>query len=477
MRDYTYEKWLAAHATRKSMMEKLERSLIPYELFARIPLRNSKQRISGTIEDGQNSYAYSWSYDYSKFSNDIFDVDIKPLNLQDRWNNLLLGYSRFKVVMHGDDILTIYADKEDFFHKVIEMFERMDMGSLFAHRNAYVNNLLARYILLRLIDRHIPNMQMLTSIQTERYGNVLAMAANANRTNLILYAFRKQVAIEMAKRYDGLSRSLTVVYFLNQDFERVGNSESYISDKTQVVSIRSFYNTLKLSKAEICNTERQILTLVSLLYDERLEWDIDRIENVAMNPPKNPAITDMEKKNKNKRRTKRRSLSSPRGNIFYRTLLEDSLNVLDDTPRTHLDIFHSLCAANMVNAYINFCNRQRRFSRNQLSRMFKAKQQMLHIIRSLASRPNINVNISLEDDPAVFVNIKVNKQTYQFSFRGFNSHQMRKIRQAALPTEGKYHGVILQAISTPLYQYSYLQRWASLIQTDPNTCRHASRSL
>ena len=64
MRDYTYEKWLAGHATRKSMMEKLERSLIPYELFARITLKNSKERINGTIEYGQNTYSYSWSYDY-----------------------------------------------------------------------------------------------------------------------------------------------------------------------------------------------------------------------------------------------------------------------------------------------------------------------------------------------------------------------------------------------------------------------------
>ena len=49
MRDYTYEKWLAGHATRKSMMEKLERSLIPYELFACIPLKNSKERISARL--------------------------------------------------------------------------------------------------------------------------------------------------------------------------------------------------------------------------------------------------------------------------------------------------------------------------------------------------------------------------------------------------------------------------------------------
>lgn len=38
MNQFTYEDWLSGHATRKSMLEKLERSLIPYELFAQMSL-------------------------------------------------------------------------------------------------------------------------------------------------------------------------------------------------------------------------------------------------------------------------------------------------------------------------------------------------------------------------------------------------------------------------------------------------------
>ena len=44
---YNYETWLAGHANRKTMMEKLERSLVPYELFEAIGLKNDKQSVSG----------------------------------------------------------------------------------------------------------------------------------------------------------------------------------------------------------------------------------------------------------------------------------------------------------------------------------------------------------------------------------------------------------------------------------------------
>ena len=46
---YNYETWLDGHANRKTMMEKLERSLVPYELFEAIGLKNDKQPMSGEI--------------------------------------------------------------------------------------------------------------------------------------------------------------------------------------------------------------------------------------------------------------------------------------------------------------------------------------------------------------------------------------------------------------------------------------------
>ena len=57
-----------------------------------------------------------------------------------------------------------------------------------------------------------------------------------------------------------------------------------------------------------------------------------------------------------------------------RTLLEDALNVISDQPVKLLDIFHFLCAANIVNAYVNQCNHHGKFGQKQITRMFQAKQ-------------------------------------------------------------------------------------------------------
>lgn len=460
MNHFSYEDWLSGHATRKSMMEKLERSLIPYELFAQMPLRNDRQTISGEATHGENRYTYKVAYDYSRFGHDIYDVEITATELVDRWNNLLCGYSRFKVVMRGMDVITIYADREDFFNRVIDMFDRGDIRGLYEHRSAYVNNLLARYILLRIIEAHIPNMQLIASIETEEDGKIPVIAANANRTRVIMYEFNKHDAIETADDLDGICDNLTVVYFINQDFERDGNNEGFESGDTHIMSIRQFYNSLQLESAERNNVERQVLMLVSLLYDESLQWDDDKITRIALNPPKQESLRQVKKK-KGKKPASRSETKKPNAwfHRIYRTLLEDALNVLRDTPVKHADIFHFLCASTMVNAYVNFCNRLRRCSNRQMSRMFQAKQQMAAGIEFLAASRNPNLRITLgEKDGAVLCNITVDKIHYQFSYRGFDNDTMQRLRALRLPL-GKYEGYSMQSIATALYQYSYLRRW------------------
>lgn len=46
---YDYAEWLYGHATRKTMMQKLERSLVPYQLFQSIELKNDRQPRSGEV--------------------------------------------------------------------------------------------------------------------------------------------------------------------------------------------------------------------------------------------------------------------------------------------------------------------------------------------------------------------------------------------------------------------------------------------
>ena len=101
-----------------------------------------------------------------------------------------------------------------------------------------------------------------------------------------------------------------------------------------------------------------------------------------------------------------------------RTLLEDALNVISDQPVKLLDIFHFLCAANIVNAYVNQCNHHGKFGQKQITRMFQAKQQIFGCLLQLAEEHNPNVKIAVSGLPAVLANIKVEKHDYQISFRG-----------------------------------------------------------
>lgn len=464
MSNFNYDEWLASHSTSKNMMEKLERSLIPYDLFARIPLKNNRSGLHGEIDMYGNRYSYSIAYGYECIGHNVYDASIQAVEVTDSWQNPLLGYNRFKIVMKGSRILTIYSDHEDYFQKVISMFERGDVSGLYENRSSYVNNLLARYILLRLIEKHYPGMQMLARIRLNSdNGYVTVMAANANRTQLFMYAFSKSRAMEIARHYDGIARNLTVVYFINQDFEREGNNEEFNTGETRVVSIRQFYNELPLNVIEKRILERQILLLVSILYNEQLQWHPDKIERIALNPPKQK---DTAKSKNSKRGKKACSMSQTISedtwyHRIYRTLLEDALNVLQDIPHKHADIFHFLCASTMVNAHVNFCNRHGKCSQRQLSRMFRAKKQMADAICHLAETGNPNVRLTLGDGGAVLANIHLDRRNYQFSYRGLGPDVLHRLHSLGLGN-GRYEGYSMQSIATALYQYSYLLRWKSI---------------
>ena len=467
---YNYEEWLSGHANRKTMMQKLERSLIPYEIFEAIGLQNDKQERSGEVCIDGNTYSYCVSYDYKCIGHDVYDVMLRVANLQDKWHNLLMGYNKFKVVMNHQNVKTIYSDREDYFQQVIDMFENDDYAGLYAHRSAYINNLLARYILLRLLETQRPELQLLTVIDTKEDGRIPVLAADANRNEWIMYAFSKREARETAERLDGACKNLTVIYFFNQDFERDGNIVGYDSGNTHIVSARSYMMSLPMETMERRLIEKRMLTLVSLLHNEHLEWHMSRIERVVMGPQQETGRKKDGKraKKKGKKGLKDGGQGMPWYRKITRTLLEDALNVLGDEPESHADIFHYLCAANLVNAYVNQCKGNPDFSGKQVNRMYQAKDQIFKCLVRLAEENNPNVRISVSDSPGILVDITVEKREFQISFRGINCDVLNRIISSGHSSRGKFAGIFLQPIATALYQYSYLLRWKGLPATAIN---------
>lgn len=460
---YNYEEWLSGHANRKTMMEKLERSLIPYDLFSAIELVNDKQSREGYVCINDNTYHYVITYDYQCIGHDVYDAIINVTGLNNKWQNILTGYNKFKIVMNHNNIKTIYSDHEDYFQRVIEMFENDDIASLYQNRCAYINNLLARYILLRLIEEHRPELKLLRTVKSEEEGNVFVMAKSIDEKEMLMYAFSKREAMEMAHQYDGICKELTIVYFFNQDFERDGNTLGFNSGCTRVISARTFYMEMTTDTFERRILERKMLTLVSLLYNEHIEWHFSRIERVISNPPLyGKHQKEQKKKLKEKKAKDKKASGKPWWEKIYRTLLEDALNVLNDTPKTHADIFHFLCAANMVNAYVNQCNQHGKYSERQVQRMFQAKGQIFKCLITLLKENNPNAKISISPLPAVLVNMTVEKHPFQISFRGMNNRVMDQLLNEGIAKDGKFEGFYLQPIATALYQYSYMLRWKGI---------------
>lgn len=468
---YNYDEWLQGHAKRKTMMEKLERSLVPYDLFSSIPMPEHRESLSGEATCNGNTYHYDITYDYECIGHDVYDASLSVVELNNRWENLLMGYHNFKLVLGKKGIITIYSNHEDYFQQVIDMFEKDDFAGLFAHRSAYINNALARYLLLRLIEAHMPDMNPLISISTPEDGNISVLAASDDRKKIIMYAFSKHEAMDIAKKLDGICPDLNVIYFFNQDFEKDGNTVGYDSGCTKVISARSFYLRLPLDKIEKLQTERRMLSLVSMLYNEHLEWHFDRIEKIAVNPPlygkhmKSQKLTRKEAKKKAKAKTSALKSGLPWWEKITRTLLEDALNVIADTPTTHSDIFHFLCASNMVNAYVNQCKQHGRYSDKQVQRMYQAKRQIFANILRLAETHNPNVRITLNSMPAALVNMNVEKRSFQISFRGMTQDMLNRLINAGVNCNGSFEGHYNQPIATALYQYSYMLRWKALNST------------
>ena len=462
---YNYDEWLSGHAKRKTMMEKLERSLVPFDIFEAIGMVNDKQPRSGEVVVGENTYHYEIAYDYNCIGHDVYNASLTVVSIKDKWTNLLMGYNKFKVVMNHQNIKTIYSDHEDYFQQIIDMFERDDYAGLYTNRSAYINNLLARYILLRLLELHRPDLQLLVSVKTKEDGAISVLAADANRNEWMMYAFSKREAMEMAHRLDGCCKSLNIIYFFNQDFEKDGNTIGYDSGCTRILSARAWMMSLPMETMERRLIEKRMLTLVSLLYNEHLDWHFDRIERVATNPPLYGSHMKEQKKALKEKR-KKKSTNVKQGLPWYqkitRTLLEDALNVLGDEPKSHADIFHFLCAANMVNAHVNHCNHSINFSMKQVNRMFQAKQQIFKCLIRLAEERNPNVTISVSALPAILVNMKVERHNFQISFRGMTREVLERVISSGVNSNGHFEGHFLQPIATALYQYSYMLRWKGL---------------
>lgn len=205
MENFKYSDWLATHAKKKTIKEKLERSLVPFPLFSNIDFSTLEEGAEGELSHNGNTYRYALKSKGVVKERMVYLIHLDKVQMTNAWEDLLMGYAEYKVVTYQERIVTIYPFQEDFFEKVIGMFESEQYYDLFNMRTLYLKNLLARYVLLHLINTHYPNMSILYSCKVGE--NTVPVLAGTEDKEWIMYAFSKRDANELANKYYGFVRS------------------------------------------------------------------------------------------------------------------------------------------------------------------------------------------------------------------------------------------------------------------------------
>lgn len=461
MNEYNYAAWLKTHAKKKAMLEKLERSLVPYPLFAKLDFKTMCEGDSIELKHGENTYQCVLKTKSLVKKTDVLLFTLNKVCMNNKWDDLLMGFSNFKVILHNEQIVTIYPFQEEYFNQILKKFEAEHYETLYKGRTLYMKNMLARYVLLKLIHAHMPQLALLYSVRHQ--GKVIPILAGRDSKEWIMYAFSKFEANELAKSMHDKCKRLTVVYFINRNFENEFANHNFATTNVQIVSIKQFYRSLNLSKQERLKTEKQILFLIEMLYEQRLEWNANLLKKAIFHAPH---LKDR----------KFKWLEVPQ------MLVEDALNVLIEDYNNPRDIFHMLCAANLINTYTNHYKDVRKlalknrgksartekvFLHKRVHIMYHFKNQVMDTIIRLLEMHSQHIKVAMAHvlgckEYTILANVKVEGHNYQFKFRGIHQSYISRLQQLGITDQGVCDAVRLQPIAPALYLYAYHLKWKNI---------------
>lgn len=284
MRDFGYEDWLSTHAKKKTIMEKLERSLVSFQIFSSINLEQIQVGEQHEVTYNNNTYCHRLLSKSLVNDRNVLLFEMSRVSLINEWEDVLLGYTCFKVITFCGEIVAIYPFQEDFFENVIRLFENQRYAELYKLKNKYIKNLLARYIRIKLIHRYKPHWSLLYSVKHK--GENVPVLAGVENVEWTMYAFSKREANELAMHYKDMCRKLTVVYFINQNFEYEYRNHNYTFPNVRIVSIKEYYRAMNLGMKERMVIEKQIFFLMEMLYDNRLDWNENKLLSLISRAPR-----------------------------------------------------------------------------------------------------------------------------------------------------------------------------------------------
>ncbi len=462
-----------SHQTDEHLIKNIGRLLVPFKLFEEIDrsigfkwftqskedvraLRRNKAfknvilQKRGYVNYEENKYYFEVLEKPRYNGRWKYKLYFRPEEINNQWHNVITVFQYFELILEKNfHLVTAYptghGSDEFYAEKIIRAFANKKFDELESYASGQLADVIAATLIITLCAESGYYSEFLTTAKDNRGWSQLVIAANDEE--LVMYAFDKQQANLLARAMDGIYDSITVVYFVNSNFERQSENYDIKRNATSTISIKEFMKMLNVDSVKKRDAELGICFLLHILNEEGFRWINDELG------------------------LKKQILNAD-NNSYYdisNAILEDALNTLvEDEPVDKLDVFHFLCAANVVNAYMAYYRKkfisisQSEESQYNTNRMWSFKKHVFDVFEKWKGEDVECVHFAFstvnENQRMLIANTTIEGEHYQFRFMGMSNEFVENMKRMGVGDQGVVSVRHMQPIAPLLYKYSYCIR-------------------
>lgn len=432
----TFDQWAKNH--RSDHKDKWYRELYPFHVFRLVDFDNDMLGKEQEIDFNRTSY-YATIKKIELQENGryrtTFNIATSPRSKTQRWKNRQWN-TTFQIVYEQDfSFITIYTKKNDPSEDFVEDFMKGSFTKIIENKSIPISELLLRTLILHvseenfiggthhtLFDHLVEGVREIEEHpQFKRKRLQFSPIYSIDRELWICYSFTEEKAHRLAF-YNANQCHQLIVVFCNPTYTR---HHRCTYPGTKVVSL---YELSELVSSQVRKKyERQIRFLQNHLNQEE---ELNSTSLLA-------------------------EIQNPLDNSYeiLKSNLMEALSIMKIRPRTEEDLFHSLCAFNLINAYLSNRSKNKTLitKGDKLFRnMYYFKTYITETLAEWIKNAVLDIPIYLTNDLVI---IEING--FQFSFRNIPLNST--LAEYLICSENEeiiWRGKKLQPIAPLLFNYS-----------------------
>lgn len=436
IKNLTYEQWEINHIS--SHEDKWCRELYPFHVFSKIDFDIEKINVEQRIRFNQITYYISIKkieLQANERYKSTFDLSTIPNTNYQAWKYRTWN-STFQIVYSESfDFITVFTKKIDPSKEFVVRFMKGNFLKINEYKSIPISELLFRTLLLHLAEEKFPfgqnNYKFITNPngirqlaehpQFKRKKGEFAPIYSLNRDVWVCYSFTEEKAHRIAYHVANQCKELIVVY-CNPTYTRHHRCKY---ENTLIISLYEFSD---MASSDVwINYENQVRFLQNHL-NLLEEYDEDNLLDEITNPKQNEYI-------------------------IQKSELMEALGIMRIKPLDDLDLFHSLSAINLINAFLSRERKNKTLNskeKNLFRNMYFFKTYLSDILSERIVQKKFSIPIYIEDSLII---IKI--FNFEFSFHNVPLNDiLQDYESSSINKEILWNGKRLQPIAPLLLKYS-----------------------